>query len=369
MRRNPRWSALFRRIEGRLKAGKSSYGNRNDIQELLAIAEIKRSGKQENGTWRESMRKRMPFIAAACLILVAIVVAPIAFALDADSAPPAIPASATPTLEPSPSPIPKSSFSLETHWPYVRQLEISQLTAFAEYEMASETSQTPSPTSSPDIPDEDRLTPAATETPQTPAPTATPDIPDEDRLTPAETETPQSKSDDSKTSDKKADTSTSKEKTDSDSSSKKTESEKKTASSESKSSSKSSSKSKSKSKKEEPIEVKAVVKLRNDDREDRDPPTESQIVKTLSYEVTAYTHTGEKTAKGNWPAVGTIAVNPKQIPYGTLLYVEGYGYGIADDTGAFRHSGKKQIDLFMDSESECVKWGRRRNVTVYIVKN
>lgn len=117
------------------------------------------------------------------------------------------------------------------------------------------------------------------------------------------------------------------------------------------------------------ISVSAEVELRNDDRTEEGPPAYNEVVKEVLYEVTAYTHTGERTATGTWPEVGTIAVNPKQIPYGTRLYVEGYGYGIAADTGAFRHSNKKQIDLFMDSERECVSWGRKRGVRVFILKD
>lgn len=108
--------------------------------------------------------------------------------------------------------------------------------------------------------------------------------------------------------------------------------------------------------------------LRNDNRKAKAPPKAAEIGRTVKVEATAYTHTGKKTATGTMPKVGTVAVNPKQIPYGSVLYIEGYGYGIAEDTGAFRHYDRFQIDLFMDTERECIKWGRKRNVTVYILK-
>lgn len=65
---------------------------------------------------------------------------------------------------------------------------------------------------------------------------------------------------------------------------------------------------------------------------------------------------------------GTVAVAPQTIPYHTLLYVPGYGYCLAEDTGGFRHDRPYQIDLFMDTEEECIEWGRKRDYTVYIVE-
>lgn len=117
------------------------------------------------------------------------------------------------------------------------------------------------------------------------------------------------------------------------------------------------------------VSVKKVLSLKNDQREESRPPLQSQIKETVYVEVTAYTHTGDKTATGTTPKVGTIAVNPEQIPYGTRLYVEGYGYGVAEDTGAFRHTERFQIDLFMDTVRECMKWGRQRKVKVFLLKD
>lgn len=88
-------------------------------------------------------------------------------------------------------------------------------------------------------------------------------------------------------------------------------------------------------------------------------------LKTLVLEATAYTHTGNTTYTGVYPRVGTIAVDPKVIPLGTRMWVEGYGYGIAQDTGGLIKGNI--IDLFMNSEEECWRWGRRK-VTVYLFK-
>lgn len=94
----------------------------------------------------------------------------------------------------------------------------------------------------------------------------------------------------------------------------------------------------------------------------------SEVKKVLKAETTAYTHTGSRTATGTWPKIGTVAVNPNQIPYGTKLYIEGYGYATAEDTGGFISSSKVKIDLFMNSEAECIVYGRHYNVTIYVLK-
>jgi uncharacterized protein YabE (DUF348 family) len=85
-----------------------------------------------------------------------------------------------------------------------------------------------------------------------------------------------------------------------------------------------------------------------------------------SFTVTAsaYTHTGNNTATGTKPAKGTVAVDPSVIPLGTRLYIEGYGYGVAADTGG-AIKGKK-IDVFFDTSSACYSWGRKQ-VKIYIL--
>lgn len=84
----------------------------------------------------------------------------------------------------------------------------------------------------------------------------------------------------------------------------------------------------------------------------------------LKFVATGYTHTGYRTAVGAKTRKGIIAVDPKVIPFGTRLYVQGYGYGVAADTGGMI-KGKK-IDLFFDSEQEAVNWGKRK-VDIYIL--
>ncbi len=50
-------------------------------------------------------------------------------------------------------------------------------------------------------------------------------------------------------------------------------------------------------------------------------------------------------------------MDPRVIPMYSKVYVEGYGYAIALDTGGAIQGNR--IDLFMNSEAECNSWGRR----------
>ena len=85
----------------------------------------------------------------------------------------------------------------------------------------------------------------------------------------------------------------------------------------------------------------------------------------MIFEATAYCYTGNRTATGTWPSRGTIAVDPTIIPLGTRLFVEGYGEGIAEDTGGAIQG--EIIDLYMLDRNEALSWGRRQ-VEVRIIK-
>ncbi len=89
----------------------------------------------------------------------------------------------------------------------------------------------------------------------------------------------------------------------------------------------------------------------------------------IQMEATAYTSQdpgcGLYTARGSLLRKGLVAVDPDFIPLGTRLYIEGYGYALADDTGGAIIGNK--IDLAYESRTEALKFGRRM-VTVYILE-
>jgi len=81
-----------------------------------------------------------------------------------------------------------------------------------------------------------------------------------------------------------------------------------------------------------------------------------RFTRVIEVRATAYTGDGY-TASGTVPRPGTVAVDPRVIPLGSRLYVEGYGYGTALDTGG-AISGDR-VDLYFDSMREVDEWGVR----------
>lgn len=86
--------------------------------------------------------------------------------------------------------------------------------------------------------------------------------------------------------------------------------------------------------------------------------------KSFRVKATAYSG-GGYCANGKRVKVGRIAVDPRVIPLGTWLYVKGYGICQACDTGG-AIKGKK-IDIYLNSERKCNRWGVR-GTRVYILK-
>jgi len=70
------------------------------------------------------------------------------------------------------------------------------------------------------------------------------------------------------------------------------------------------------------------------------------------------------TSIGERARFGIIAVDPRVVPYRSRLYIEGYGPGLAADTGG----GIKghRLDLCFDSTRQARDWGRRK-VQAYVL--
>lgn len=70
------------------------------------------------------------------------------------------------------------------------------------------------------------------------------------------------------------------------------------------------------------------------------------------------------TASGTKPVQGrTVGCNG--IPLGTPIYIEGYGEYVVEDTGNMHNN---VIDVYMDSHSAALQFGRKYDVNVYIIK-
>jgi uncharacterized protein YabE (DUF348 family)/3D (Asp-Asp-Asp) domain-containing protein len=109
---------------------------------------------------------------------------------------------------------------------------------------------------------------------------------------------------------------------------------------------------------------------------DGGPPTGLNYVRTVQVVATAYdpgpVSTGKSpgdpgygiTATGARFAPGIVAVDPRIIPFRTKMWVPGYGFGVAADTGSDIQGHR--IDVGFDAYWDAVRWGRR-SVTVYIL--
>ncbi len=90
----------------------------------------------------------------------------------------------------------------------------------------------------------------------------------------------------------------------------------------------------------------------------------------LTVTATAYC-SGTHTATGMRVRYGVVAVDPRVIPLGSRLYIEAadgswiYGTAVAADTGGAIKGNK--IDLYVESYSEAIKFGRR-TAKVYVLE-
>jgi len=95
---------------------------------------------------------------------------------------------------------------------------------------------------------------------------------------------------------------------------------------------------------------------------------------TATVRATAYTHTDDGcdliTSTGTTVRWGTVAVDPRYIPYGTRMFILSstgsyvYGIAVAEDCGGDIKGDR--MDLYMPTYEQCMEFGRRV-CTVYFL--
>lgn len=70
--------------------------------------------------------------------------------------------------------------------------------------------------------------------------------------------------------------------------------------------------------------------------------------------VSAYTHTGNVMANGEYPHVGAVASD--DLPLGTKVLVNGQEYTVKDRFGG---GYTDRLDIFMDTYDEAIEFGRQ----------
>ncbi|MBE3589638.1 MAG: S-layer homology domain-containing protein [Firmicutes bacterium] len=92
-------------------------------------------------------------------------------------------------------------------------------------------------------------------------------------------------------------------------------------------------------------------------------------VKSWTMRTTAYSDAepgvGGRTATGLAVREGIVAVDPKVIPLGSYVYVEGYGFALAADTGGSIKG--ERIDVYMDAPARVVQRFGVRTRKVYLI--
>ena len=100
-----------------------------------------------------------------------------------------------------------------------------------------------------------------------------------------------------------------------------------------------------------------------------EPKFQGKYKKKMTMHTTAYTpYDGGgqgHTALGNIAGKGHAAVDPDVIPLGSLIFIEGYGYALADDIGGAIQGDI--VDVGVETLEQAYQWGSR-DVTVYVVE-
>lgn len=90
----------------------------------------------------------------------------------------------------------------------------------------------------------------------------------------------------------------------------------------------------------------------------------ARTVEASAYTLAEGSGTG-LTSTGVVPYHGVVAVDPDVIPYGTRMYIPGYGFAVSADCGGAINGNT--IDLYMEDYGDAISWGRR-DVTIYFLE-
>ena len=104
---------------------------------------------------------------------------------------------------------------------------------------------------------------------------------------------------------------------------------------------------------------------------DRPPPrparhveaSRGDVVIQMEALVTAYCQ-GAITATGTRARIGECAVDPRVIPLGSQVYVPGYGWAVAEDTGGLIRGAR--VDVYIPGLEAAKQWGARRLVVTVV---
>lgn len=96
-------------------------------------------------------------------------------------------------------------------------------------------------------------------------------------------------------------------------------------------------------------------------------PVGTPFRQMLTVETTAYSdNENEPLSYLEYPMrKGVVAVDPRVIPLGSHLYIDGYGYAVAADIGGAVK--ERHVDLYLPTIQEAKQYGMKQGVKVYVL--
>jgi len=110
------------------------------------------------------------------------------------------------------------------------------------------------------------------------------------------------------------------------------------------------------------VDAEAVGPIDPTLADEQAPPLGARVLWSGDARVTMYTCVElggcAPTASGLWPEVGMVAVDPRVIPLGSRVWIQGLGTFLAADTGSLVKGA--HIDVFGVSYRDAIDWGVQR---------